>query len=100
MLTSGFRLPFLTDPDVAFGIAVKTYFDDIGADWTVEKKLERKATFPETYVPYATCFAEDLDIACSFFESLCAGVKTLENEIPGADRQAWDRAASYLAARK
>ncbi|KAK5656330.1 hypothetical protein OQA88_4710 [Cercophora sp. LCS_1] len=93
-------LPFLSDPDVAFGIAVKTYFDDIGADWTAEKKLERKKAFPDQYVPYATCFAEDLDVACSFFDSLYAGVKTLENEIPGADRQAWDRAAVYLAARK
>jgi hypothetical protein len=52
-------------------------------------------------VPYATAFADDLEIACKFFDALYAGVKTLdETEIPAADRATWDKASKYLAARR
>ncbi|SPQ21129.1 59aa6d8f-db14-430c-9cc9-ef2153efa8f4 [Thermothielavioides terrestris] len=93
------QLPFLYDPDVALGIAVKTYFDDLlPNDPDKQKKLE---IFPGTYVPYAEAFAEDLDIACSFFEALYAGVKTLDSkEMPAVDRITWDKAAKYLASRR
>ena len=95
------RLPFLNDPDVALGIAVKTYFDDLGPKETPQTKAARKETFPGHYVPYATAFADDLDIACNFFDALYEGVKTLDaTEIPAGDRYVWDKAAEYLALRK
>ncbi|KAK3308108.1 nuclease-like protein [Chaetomium strumarium] len=92
-------LPFLYDPDVALGIAVKTYFDDLlPNDPDKENKLR---VFPGIYVPYAVNFAEDLDVACNFFEALYAGVKTLDSkEIPVVDRVTWDKAAKYLASRR
>lgn len=98
-LSFSHRLPFLYDPDVALGIAVKTYFDDLlPNDPDRQRKLE---AFPGTYVPYAEAFAEDLDIACHFFEALYAGVKTLDaKEMPAVDRITWDKAAKYLASRR
>lgn len=94
------RLPFLNDPDVALGIAVKTLLDDIRPEETAEQKETKKKEFPGTYVPYATHFFEDLEIACDFFNALHAGVKTLKNEVSAADRSAWDKAAVYLQLRR
>jgi hypothetical protein len=93
------QLPFLYDPDVALGIAVKTYLDDLlPNDPHKSQKLEQ---FPGVYVPYAVSFTEDFTVACSFFDALHAGVKELSpNDIPAADRSAWDSAAQYLATRR
>ncbi|KAJ8118868.1 hypothetical protein ONZ43_g3907 [Nemania bipapillata] len=96
----GHNLPFLTDTDVALGIAVKTYLDDINPNETAEQKALKKAGFPGKFVPYATNFFEDLDIACDFFGALHAGVKTLTKEISGADKSVWDKAAVYLQLRR
>lgn len=93
------RLPFLNDTDVALGIAVKTLLDDINPNETPEQKATKKQEFPGTFVPYATHFFEDLEIACDFFNALHAGVKTL-NEVSSADRSAWDKAAVYLQLRR
>ena len=96
-----FRLPFLFDPDVALGIAVKTYFDDISAKDSAESRAKRKADFPGMYVPYALAFDEDLDIACKFFDALYAGVKALDvKELSAVDRAIWDEAATYLDQRR
>ncbi|RYP48046.1 hypothetical protein DL768_005968 [Monosporascus sp. mg162] len=99
-LTIGQRLPFLTDTDVALGIAVKTLLDDIDPNDSAEVKATKKAGFPGKFVPFATHFFEDLDIACDFFGALHSGVKTLEKEISAADRGAWDKAAIYLKLRR
>ncbi|KXX77711.1 Protein MKT1 [Madurella mycetomatis] len=93
------QLPFLHDPDVALGIAVKTYFDDILPN--DPEKEQKKKNFPEIYVPYALAFAEDLEIACEFFGALHAGVKTLNaKDISAVDRAAWDKAAKFLELRR
>jgi hypothetical protein len=63
-----------------------------------ENKLR---AYPGIYAPNAVNFAEDLDIACNFFEALYAGVKTLDSkEIPVVDRVTWDKAAKYLESRR
>jgi hypothetical protein len=85
------RLPFLDDPDVAMGIAVKTYLDDTTSI----------AKFPVKFIPYAMAFAEDLEIALDFFNAVHAGVKTLSGkDISGVDKAAWDKAAQYLVGRR
>lgn len=94
------RLPFLTDTDVALGIAVKTFLDDIHPSDTPEVKAAKKTEFPSKFVPFATDFFEDLDIACEFFNALHAGVKTINKEISGEDRKVWDKAAVYLEQRR
>ncbi|KAI0913327.1 nuclease-like protein [Ustulina deusta] len=96
----GQSLPFLTDTDVALGIAVKTFLDDIHPNEPAEQKAAKKAEFPGKFVPYATNFYEDLDIACDFFNALHAGVKTLTNELPSGDRSVWDKAGVYLKLRR
>ncbi|KAI0434696.1 nuclease-like protein [Xylaria sp. FL1042] len=96
----GQSLPFLMDTDVALGIAVKTLLDDILVTDSPEQKATKKADFPQKFVPYATHFYEDLDIACDFFDALHAGVKTLTNEVPNSDRNVWDKAAAYLKLRR
>ncbi|GAP84186.1 putative xpg domain-containing protein [Rosellinia necatrix] len=96
----GQSIPFLTDTDVALGIAVKTFLDDISPSETAEQKATKKAEFPGKFVPYATNFFEDLDIACDFFNALHVGVKTLTKEISGEDRAVWDKAATYLELRR
>ncbi|KAI0969685.1 temperature dependent protein affecting M2 dsRNA replication [Xylaria arbuscula] len=96
----GQGLPFLTDTDVALGIAVKTFLDDINPNEPPEQKAAKRADFPTKFVPFATNFYEDLDIACDFFNALHSGVKTLNNELPNGDRSAWDKASAYLKLRR
>ncbi|KAI1485243.1 nuclease-like protein [Biscogniauxia mediterranea] len=96
----GQSLPFLADTDVALGIAVKTFLDDVHPNEPADQKAAKKAEFPGKFVPFATNFFEDLDIACDFFNALHTGVKTLTSEIPTADRGAWDKAATYLQLRR
>ncbi|KAI1342127.1 nuclease-like protein [Xylariaceae sp. FL0016] len=93
-------LPFLMDTDVALGIAVKTFLDELNPDEPAEQKAKRKEEFPGKFVPFATNFFEDLEIACAFFNALHAGVKTLSREISAGDREAWDKASQYLAIRR
>ncbi|KAK1760826.1 nuclease-like protein [Echria macrotheca] len=93
-------LPFLSEPDASFGIAVKTYFDEVGPKDTPEMKEKKKGDFTERSMPYATAFSEDLDIACRFFDALYAGVKTLDKEISADDQKAWKSAAAYLDNRR
>lgn len=101
MLTIAHRLPFIDDPDVALGIAVKTYFDDILPTYTQKEKEDKKKEFPKTYLPYAVNFAGDLEIACSFFDAIHAGVKTLDDqEMTPKQRKEWDDAAKYLKNRR
>ncbi|KAI0198994.1 nuclease-like protein [Astrocystis sublimbata] len=96
----GQSLPFLTDTDVALGIATKTLLDDIGPDDTPAQKLAKKKDFPSKFVPFATHFHEDLEIACDFFDALHAGVKTLTSEMSAADKTVWETASAYLQLRR
>lgn len=90
----------MSDPDVALGIAVKTYLDDVNPADSAEQKAKRLQLFPGTYVPFAVEFSEDFEIACEFFRAIHAGVKAYTGkEIPAADRAVWDRAAIYLSRR-
>ena len=92
-------LPFLTDPDIALGIAVKTFLDDDNVNDSKERRATRIAEFPQTYVPFATHFVEDMRICYGFVNALSLGVGTLDKEIPAADKLVWENAAEYLAAR-
>jgi Temperature dependent protein affecting M2 dsRNA replication len=94
------RLPFANDPDIALGIAVKTFMDDISPSETREERIAKMEEFPTKFVPYATHFVEDLRICFAFFESVHAGVQMLDKEMSSVDRTAWDKAYEYLQARK
>ncbi|KAB5575821.1 nuclease-like protein [Coniochaeta sp. 2T2.1] len=97
------RLPFVDDPDVALGIAVKTYFDDVNnkPGQTKAEKDQLKAGFANVYLPMSDDFQGDLEIACAFFDALYAGVQTLDaEEMPRQKRAEWDAAAAFLAARR
>jgi Temperature dependent protein affecting M2 dsRNA replication len=101
LLTFTSRLPFLYDPDVALGIAVKTYLDDVSPNDTPQERAARRVTFPVTYVPFALAFAEDIDIAYNFFDAIHAGVKALDTkDISAGDRATWAKAAKYLELRR
>ncbi len=96
-----YRLPFLRDPDVAMGIAVKTLLDDVPADEPAEQRAARMKEFPAKYVPFASHFAEDIEISFDFFNALYQGVKATTNtEISAVDKAVWDRAAKYLELRR
>lgn len=92
-------LPFLNDPDIALGIAVKTFLDDDNVSDSREHRAARAESFPQTYVPFATDFTEDLRKSYGFVNALCTGVSTLDKEIPATDKREWEAAAEYLAAR-
>jgi len=98
-LTGPRSLPFINDPDVAMGIAVKTLLDEVPASEPAKERAQRKKDFPARYVPYATHFEEDLDIAVKFFGALHAAVKSLDKEVSAADKAVWDRASKWLEAR-
>ena len=82
------------------GIAVKTLLDEVPASEPAKERAERKKDFPSRYVPYATHFEEDLDIAFNFFQALNKGVQAMGKEIPTADAAIWDRASKWLEARR
>ncbi|KAI1390972.1 temperature dependent protein affecting M2 dsRNA replication-domain-containing protein [Hypoxylon trugodes] len=100
-LEIGQKLPFLNDTDVALGIAIKTLLDDIHPQESEVERNKKKASFPGTFVPYATHFFEDMGIAFDFFDAIHAGVKTLKtsNDI-SVDKDAWEKAAAYLKLRR
>ncbi|KAI1853640.1 hypothetical protein JX266_001624 [Neoarthrinium moseri] len=95
------RLPFLNDTDVGLGIAVKTLLDDIQPTDTPEQKQAKRNDFPGKFVPFATDFFKDLQVAFAFYDAVHAGVKKLGDEqVSSDDRKVWDRAAEYLSARR
>ncbi|KAB8296693.1 hypothetical protein EYC80_002114 [Monilinia laxa] len=98
----GRSLPFDTDIDVGFGIAVKTYLDDyIKSDVPKDEKLRMKNAYSSTYLPHAINFVEDLDVAFSFFDALHKGVKTLsDEEMKSGEKKTWDDAKAYLELRR
>ncbi|KAK4670291.1 uncharacterized protein QC763_210400 [Podospora pseudopauciseta] len=94
----GNSLPFHFDPDVSLGIAVKTFFDEINPN--DPEMAKKKKNFPSSYIPYATAFPEDLEIACEFFKAIYAGIKALpQRELSANDQAVWEKAAKYLEAR-
>jgi len=86
------------------GIAVKTLLDDTPAQESLQARAERKAKFPDTFVPFSTHFAEDLDIAYALFEALCEGVQSLDAaKEPSAKvvaKSTWETARKYLELRR
>jgi hypothetical protein len=83
------------------GIAVKTYFDSLEPGETAEVRELKTATFLKDMLPYTEAWARDLQIACEFFESLNAGVQTLDGKsIPAADKATWAKAVKYLQLRR
>ena len=92
-------LPFLHDPDIALGIAVKTFLDDDNVGDSREQRAQRLGGFPQTYVPFATDFTEDVRTCYGFVNAVCAGVGTLDKELSAGDKRVWVAAGEYLAAR-
>jgi hypothetical protein len=100
LLTYHRRLPFLNEPDIALGIAVKTFVDELSPTDTPEQKKDKIDKFPEKYVPYATHFSEDLEICYNFVEAMYTGVKSLDKELPTVDKTARDKAYQFLKQRR
>ncbi|OAA72269.1 XPG I-region protein [Cordyceps fumosorosea ARSEF 2679] len=93
-------LPFLQEPDIGLGIAVRTFFDDDEVSDGKEARAKRLEEFPKTFVPYAEGLTEDFRLAVDFFNSINQGLQTLDNkELPAADKAAWAKARAYLDAR-
>jgi hypothetical protein len=94
------RLPFLQEPDVALGIAVRTFFDEDEVSDSKETRAAKLEEFPKTYVPHAEALVEDFRICCDFFGALNQGIQTLNSkEISATDKSAWTNAQAYLKAR-
>lgn len=94
------RLPFSSEPDIALGIAVRTFFDDDDISNDAKTRASKMEAFPETFVPFAEAFHEDVRVAVDFFGALNTGVqsvddKSLSPEVKGA----WAKAQAYLEAR-
>ena len=89
----------MNDPDIALGIAVKTFLDDDNVSDSLEQRAARAESFPQTYVPFATNFVEDLRTCYGLVNALCTGVSTLDKEISATDKRVWEAAGEYLAAR-
>ncbi|KFA52642.1 hypothetical protein S40293_05462 [Stachybotrys chartarum IBT 40293] len=94
------RLPFLQEPDIGLGIAVRTFFDENEANDSKETRASKLEEFPKTFVPYAEALVDDFRTACDFCNALNQGVQTLSNtELSAADKAVWANASAYLKAR-
>ena len=94
------RLPFLQEPDIGLGIAMRTFFDDDEASDSKEARAKRLDEFPKTFVPYAEALADDMRLCVDFIGAVNQGLQTLDSkEFPVADKAAWTKAQEYLDAR-
>lgn len=94
------RLPFLSEPDIGLGIAVRTFFDEDEPSHTKEERAQRLSDFPSVYLPYAEDVRGDILTCCNFVDALNKGVQTLDSrELPAADKANWAKAQAYLEAR-
>lgn len=93
------RLPFLREPDIGFGIAIQTFFDEDEASDGKEARAAKLAEFPKTFVPFAEALADDFRLCTEFVGAINQGVQTIEKELAAADKAAWAKAQSYLDAR-
>ncbi|KAG6029643.1 hypothetical protein E4U41_000296 [Claviceps citrina] len=94
------RLPFLQEPDIGLGIAIRTFFDEDEVSDSREKRAKRLEVFPETFVPFAEELTEDFRVCVDFFSAINQGIQTLAaNELPKADKMAWAKAQAYLDCR-
>ncbi|KAG5950945.1 hypothetical protein E4U53_004132 [Claviceps sorghi] len=94
------RLPFLQEPDIGLGIAVRTFFDEDEASDSRERRAKRLEVFPQTFVPLAEALTEDFRVCVNFVNAINQGVQTLAlNELPKADKVAWAKAQAYLESR-
>ncbi|KAF5024887.1 hypothetical protein F66182_3045 [Fusarium sp. NRRL 66182] len=94
------RLPFLNEPDVGLGIAVRTFFDEEEAGGDNDARLKRLEDFPKTFVPYAESLTEDFRVMRNFVDALAKGVQMLStDELSEESREAWTKAQAYLEAR-
>lgn len=80
---------------------MKTYLDDYFKVETpqAERKTIRQG-YATKFLPNSVNIAEDLDVAFDFFNALHEGVSSLGDEVPAADKTAWDNAKEYLAKRR
>ncbi|KAK7430380.1 hypothetical protein QQZ08_003128 [Neonectria magnoliae] len=94
------RLPFLTEPDIGLGIAVRTFFDEDEVTDDKETRATRLQEFPKTFVPFAEALTEDFRTACNFVTAVNEGVQEcLKTELSSTDLVAWAKAQEYLDAR-
>lgn len=94
------RLPFLSEPDIALGIAIRTFFDDDEVSDDRENRAARLKEFPQTYLPQAEAVEEDFRAGVAFFSALNHGIQTLaDEEFPASDKEVWAIAQAYLDAR-
>lgn len=94
------RLPFLQTPDIALGIAVKTFLADIAPSDAPHVRQSKLDAFPGNFVPNAINFPEDLQVSLAFFDAIYHGVQYLGAEISAADKHAWKAAKHYRDARQ
>ncbi|PFH58512.1 hypothetical protein XA68_13576 [Ophiocordyceps unilateralis] len=94
------RLPFLQEPDIGLGVAVRTFFDEDEVGDSKEVRAAKLAEFPKTFVPFAEALADDFRLCADFVGAINQGVQTLDSkELAAADKEAWARAQAYLDVR-
>ncbi|KJZ71770.1 hypothetical protein HIM_08855 [Hirsutella minnesotensis 3608] len=91
------RLPFLQEPDIGLGIAIRTFFDEDEPSDDQETRAAKLAEFPKTFVPFAEALADDFRLCIDFVNAINQGVQTLDSkELAAADKTAWAKAQEYL----
>lgn len=94
------RLPFLDEPDIGLGIALRTFFDEDELTHSKEQRAGRLEEFPKTYLPFAEAIRDDFHLCTYFVDSLYKGIQILDDEEVGPDsKAAWASAQAYLEAR-
>lgn len=90
-------LPFLREPDIGLGIALRTFFDEDDGNESKEARAKRLEDFPKTFVPFAEALEEDFRNCIDFVSALNQGVQTLDvKELPAVDKAEWAKAQKYL----
>jgi len=94
------RLPFLDEPDIGLGIALRTFFEEDDLSHSKEFRAGRLEEFPKTYLPFAEAITDDFHLCTYFVDSLYKGIQILgDGELASESKAAWASAQAYLEAR-
>jgi hypothetical protein len=94
------RLPFSQEPDIALGIAVRTFFDEDDASDSKEARAAKLQEFPRTFVPLAEALVDDFRMVYGFVDALNQGVQVLIQEaMTDTEKAIWSNAQAYMDAR-
>lgn len=93
-------LPFLREPYLGLGIAVRTFFEQDDVSSSKETRASRLKSWPKQWLPLAEDVEQDFRTCFDFVRALSQGVETLdEKQLSPIEKAVWSNAVKFMDAR-